>query len=523
MTFTYERVLRWALAAALGASLAHLLLAQLGAPPFTADSWTYRELARTLSGDFYALTTWRAYHSTLPYSTAFPPLWPALLALADPAGGLGIYSGYILNFLLFGAFAVLLEHTARRLGMAGLGLAGALVLLAYPPFADEIVAARSMPLAMLLLAGLLHLLALRRDAAWMPLAFGALAGAAVMTRFDLMLPMAAVWALAFLPRLELRRALVAGAALGAACAPWIGYSLAVHGRLFATDNSRVALSLDPRAFVTDYPLRPEATLFDAPAAWSAKLAGRLGPLADALWQALVLTPALWLAALLALLALALRGRERAAGELLIPEPGRRLLGACALLGGGLAAGWVALLATGYLDLRYFSPVLWLVALVALVPAYALARREDRLGARGSLLPAIAAAAALVLANVEFARGGWQAPPRFHPALFGSAYFEPLLRCLSRAGAAPTDGVLFVRNDDLAAWFGAASGQRTAMIPWNLARLDAARFADFLRDFDVRYVFVTEPQYARLLAGKAQLGTIAGCEARLYDLRPLEGM
>ncbi|MEE4290000.1 MAG: glycosyltransferase family 2 protein, partial [Erythrobacter sp.] len=122
----------WALLVALAVALP-LLLAIVAAPPFSPDSWAFWELSQTVFADFYRFTHWRSYASDAPYSAAFPPLWPGLIAVADAITGSGPRTGLYLAFAAFGAFAMLSEEIGRRVtGAAWIGLAAALVLVLGP-------------------------------------------------------------------------------------------------------------------------------------------------------------------------------------------------------------------------------------------------------------------------------------------------------------------------------------------------------------------------------------------------------
>jgi len=82
--------------------------------PFNPDSWMYYELSNSICHDFYHVTVWRAFDSMIPFSRAFPPVWPSVIAIVNKLSGLGIYSGYFANFVIVGIFAAIAELIARR-------------------------------------------------------------------------------------------------------------------------------------------------------------------------------------------------------------------------------------------------------------------------------------------------------------------------------------------------------------------------------------------------------------------------
>lgn len=453
-------------------------------PPFSPDSWGYFELARSFATDPYAIGTWRSYSSAIPYSSAFPPLWPVLIAGADHLTGLGIYSGYLLNATLYIAFVVMAEAAVRdAFGRRGVGAASALLLFAFPPFQTELLAARAIPLQLLLLACTLWTMThnglhpLLRAAM-----LGLLAGLLLMARFDaLFLAGGLVLVAAFLAR-DLRALPVAALALLLPLAPWVLYSLATFGQPFATDNAQVALSVDPREFVTNFHMQPPLSLADAPLLWAWKLVLHLPALAAAML--LVAVNALP-GTVLITSALRRTGRAGLAQRARDIEWWRTPQGRLALLLVLTLLPVGAYVITGYFNERYFSATVWLGGLAALLTLAGTRQAGD-----ARLFGVCAALAVLLSLKVTLApmfRDGWSWAARphfgFDAGLRDAREFQPLLDCLDPTR--PQLAVLFA-DPTTAARFGAISGHRAAMQPRNWSTLDAAEIAEFLRRYQIGY-------------------------------------
>ncbi len=486
------RLVPWFL---LALTLAHLQLAAAWNTPFSPDSWTYLELSRTIGDDFYRFNTWRSFWSDSAYAASFPPLWPALLWMVNGIGDFGIHAGFILNFLIFAAFVAVVEAIARRsCGIVGVGPLSALMLLAFPPFVDEMVAARAVPLALLLIAAQVWLLVAARGRRWYAPALGLLAGLTVMSRFDFLPAAVGVVILAGLIERRWRPGIQAAVALGIGISPWVIYSITTFGKPFATDNAVVAISVNASVYVTDFYAAPPVTLFQDPAAWIAKIGGNLAPvflaLGDALRQAGFAYPLI-----LVLGAVWFRAWRKPSR---VPAlPWMPILA----YGGILLLPIFGYLATGYANQRYFAPQIWLLELFCLLVTVASVRtwRHFRLAAATVL------GAVLLTANLQIAQMADASPLRL-------AKFRSTLDCLELVGARHDDTLIFVGDDALAAEFGALAGRRAAMAPRNWHRLDAGQVAIFLQRFQIRFAYLADRELKTGPAGVARLVPIPGCTA-----------
>jgi len=480
-------------------------LAMRGHLAFTPDSWTYYELARSLPGDFYRLHLTRQFQFTSPYGASFPPLWPALIALADALTGAGPVVAFWLAALTAGLFAVLSEAAGRRcFATRWIGLAAAVLILSHGGLIDEITGGRSIPLQLCLYAALLWVLA--GPDGWRRWALaGLLGGLAVMNRFDA-LPLAVALAGA-VAAMAGRRCAAAGAGyLGAlliALTPWIAYSRLRFGRWFVSDNGGIAFSADRQAYVTDWWPRPQPTLFDAPGDWLLKVSGN----AMRLVPEMVVSPGISTLVVWLVAGLVIRAAYRPArgADMAVAAPGRAALIAVGLALFALLPGNVL---TGYFDGRYFTPQLWLAALIAL------GRAAQRLGepARRDRFGAVAAATCLAVAALLLgARArGTEAPalPDFPLGQTDAA----LARCLAASPVAP---VILAADATEGARWSALYHWNVVFVPRNFARLGDGDRRAFVSRYRITHVALAGDDLATLLP----LTPLPGCPAGMAAVSP----
>ena len=484
-------------------------------PVYSPDSWAYYELSQSIRDGGYRLLGLRSYvYPAAAPSGAFPPLWPGLWSLVAALSGLGARAGLVASFGCAAAAAGLSEAIGRRVsGVKWIGLAAAAALFAMPDFAEEVQAARSIPLQIALAAALIWI--------WVrpgPLTFlrasamGALCGALVMTRFDMM-AFAAFFGLTILLG---SRSLGAAARFGvtflAAVSPWVTVSWLRFRELFHSDSSFVASAADAQTFVTDWypPGHAPATVASAPAAWAAKVAGNVPPFLEAVAS----SPGfVGLSALTVALAALVLGRSPAVTPARPDAAGARRLAAVAP---AVAAPLPVYLVTGYFDARYFSLAFWYLLLATAVSA-AIAWKarvgRERVEARTMLL---AIALLLIGGYADAARGLARPPEPLFPDLREFARMEA---CLRHMGARPSDRLLF-NDNTLAARWAAVRHLPSATLPRNFTQpglsLDDKR--RFLDQYDIRFLAgdpeVLEPIFKPLLESPT-----APCGMALYRLSP----
>lgn len=441
-----------------------------GLSAFSPDSWAYFELSRTVfDGEFYRFNTLRSYFS-FDRSASFPFGYPVLLAVVQKAFGPQPFLAVPLNVAAALATLCMIVAIGRRLALPALAqftLAGA--LLFYAPYIDEVLAGRSIPLAILLFLCAFYLQLLQR-----PLLAGLLLGMSVLVRFDFL-----VYALLFqIGTLLLGRAraiaaplLLAGFLLG--IAPWIAYSHLYFDKWWVADNSWVALSATP-AYFADYPAAAQVGAFDQPALWIRRVLGNIAPLCVAAASSAARFPAVIVLFLFA--ALAYRGQR--------DRPADWTLCVVLLL---LAAALGPYLLTGYFDTRYFALPLLCFATLCL---YAAGRSGEHAGGF-ELAGACVVAAALTIgvATLALAQNIAQGR-RLAPVMAAEASQIAALQACHRQH--PETLYIFVgKGGLLPAKYGALSGQRAAIIPSNFARMDAGARANYFEKM-APYLLIENP-------------------------------
>ncbi|MEM7779316.1 MAG: GtrA family protein [Pseudomonadota bacterium] len=503
--------------AVLTAVLVPLLLNVWTNPPYSPDSWALYELSRTVFGDFYRFEHFRSYASTSPFSSAFPPLYPSLIALLDTVFGTGPRTALILAFLSFAGFALASEAVARRLtGAAWIGLAAAIALLLGPSMMlTEMNAGRTIPLQMLFFALMAFALARGRaislgGAAWI----GVLAGLAVMNRFDaIMLPLLVAATIIWLTRRPIL-ALASIAASLVVISPWIAYSLTTFGTLFATDNASIAMSLDPNAFVTDWWPQEQASMSDHPAAWVGKVTENLGQFL--LVGAQLSVTAVGLVIVCAIVALFTLQQFMARRAHASPNRYGSISRLAPMIGFVLIC--LVMMApqviTGYLEYRYYTASFWavfMVALSALILRAATAHQAVVLGRIAGI--GIVAMVVVLLAVQTIA-------PLARERQSGSFETAPDVALLQECMAErPEARILVIGDDTFAARAGALAGLHTMMEPRNIAegRLDDTGVAAFLEAFKVDYILIADPDREDIAQGRIAMEPVAQCPLKLFAL------
>lgn len=450
---------------------------------FSPDAWTAYELSNTVFGDFYRETTAREYSTGGHYSSAFPPLWPVIIALFKPLTG-DIYGSFLAAFVAYVLFALAAEWFGRRaFGRRGIGLLSALLLSHFPGFLRELTSGRDRPLLLFEFAIAGGLLVDLQQATWRRIALlGFVAGAMVMTRFDA-LPSALVIVAGALV-LGVRRAniLVLVTAFAVAISPWVIYSRTHFNASFASSNKWTAISVEP-GDVYDFYVTPPSTLFDAPQAWVRKVLNNVRPILGAL--VLAAGRSVFVPVLLALAGLvALTTRIRGAPPDIAPAAvDWRALIIIVLAAAGPFAGY---LVTGYHDQRYFTITIWMTELFAL--AY-LGRGGERTFRVALVALAVSSVVLTVVRPLRFPNA--KTPLQAYRSQLDRSPVDTLVNCLRRAGGDPAGTpVLFPPSRRLlpTAWtFGALSGWRSLPLPTNWTWLDRSARETFMRSYHAAFV------------------------------------
>lgn len=215
---------------------------------FSQDSWSYFELSRHIFDDFYRINTWRQFHVNSDYGISFPPLFPILIASFNTLYDIGIYAGFVMNFIIAAVTFKLLRRMAKFwFDEREIGSLLFFTLLITPDYTTAIFSAGTLPLGLLLLLTVLYLFESNRFSPFLQtVLLGIVAGISVLNRFDFMLP-------ALVITLFIRSVFIPVyiVVLAATISPWIAYSYQHFGVLWISDNSRTVLSSIP-IFVRDY-------------------------------------------------------------------------------------------------------------------------------------------------------------------------------------------------------------------------------------------------------------------------------
>ena len=492
-----------------------LFLNVLVAPPFSPDSWAFYELSKTVFGDFYRFSHWRSYGDAGAYSSAFPPLYPVLIALVDGAFGTGARTGLYIAFAAFIAFATLSESIGRRVtGAAWIGLAASLLLLLGPKMlVPELSAGRTIPLQLCIFAGLIWLfLQGRRITAFGAFAIGIIAGLAVMLRFDAaLLPVIAAAVTGWLTRRPSRAIVALGGSI-VAVSPWIAYSLGTFGTVFATDNAGVLTSLDPRAFVTDWWPQPQPALADDPAAWFGKLAANIGGFTRNAASLLFS----WMGVAIATVTIAIG----VTAHFVSRRPGHRapdnIPSELFVLAGAFAAAMLMMgpqVLTGYLEYRYYSPLFWTAFLAILCWLVVKGTSRTQRAIFGCISFGLVLAFTIPWSVASIAAPDFDPWDSFEKAEDVTA----LEQCIEDT---PRARILVFGDDTFAARAGALAEISTMMAPRNLSegRLDEADAMAFAKEWQVDYVlFRSETRQGSSERALASY-RIPGCALALYAIK-----
>lgn len=430
-----------------------------GTALFSPDSWAYFELAKTIFGEhFYQFNTQRSYFPG-EYSASFPFGYPVALALVQRVVGGAPVAAVALNAAAVFGTALLIFNigaTLRLPGLARLALTAALVL--YPGYIEEVLAGRSIPLAILALLAAFQL-RLRQQF----FLAGLLLGLSVLIRFDFL-----AYAILFQIAAQLFGGFrpVAAVSMAAAfllgAAPWMVYSHEHFGKLWISDNAWVASSALP-VFFADYPPVALVTASDQPGLWLRRVIGNVVPLSIALAQSLILFPAAVVCAALAVPGFfSLRGGARI-----------RMLVALLLI----AASLGPYLLTGYFSLRYFVLPFLCISAIGLYIA-SNAKGITPLGMNASALALLAALLSIAIGARFLAKNIAQANALHDEMQAQSAQIAMLEACHAKMPA-----TLFIfRNNTglLASKYGALTGRRAAILPSNYNQMNEQTKGAYLK-------------------------------------------
>jgi hypothetical protein len=522
-----RRLTRWILWSLLAVWTVALVAAAWDGRAYSPDSWAYWDMAqRVQEGQPYTMHGVRQFQTEPGIAISFPLLYPALLALVDAVTGLGFRTGLVVNAAAVLGAAAVIESRWGRGHLAGLGPLSLLASATWYPFANEVAAARTMPVAVLLLCSL-AVLATRTSTLRGWAMCGIVGGALYLTRFDALLAVVAFPVVLVAVRVVARRSPPRGAEVASIAAYAAGFVLAVGptlaiglvtvGQLPTSDNARTAASATT-VYVTHYHPDGVPTLVDAPRQWASKVLDNVSPLLSTTGDAALAV--LVFVAVALVLAATVWQRSSAAPE--EPGPRDRLVLVALLLSFAVSLSF-GVLTTGFVNLRYWSPLVLLSMLIVVhttvlhAPADAL-RRAGPVVTSAAMLALVVLLAALQLPLDRGALSGrLQERASFSTTAVPRTLNEtqppmPDLSC------ADDEATVLSLVHDRAASREAALGSRMIMSrPGNLRRLDGAQLERFLDDYQPDHVVALDEDDLGALQDAVQL-EVTAC-AGLYRIRP----
>lgn len=223
---------------------------------FTPDSWFFYELSKHIFDDFFRVNTFRHFFFHVPYSKAFPPLFPILIGAVNHLYDLKIFAGIVLNFVEMGLVFFIVYFLAKRMTsqkMPTAGIASFLCLLSASAFIEEYQAGRGVILNVMLFAAIMSLYVNRNMASVQRYFFlGLFAGLAALNRFDFVASCFVLGALLiYFERSKQIWLFIVGALLG--MLPWIIYSEIHFSTIWAIDHKSFAALAIPHYYQDFFP------------------------------------------------------------------------------------------------------------------------------------------------------------------------------------------------------------------------------------------------------------------------------
>lgn len=230
---------------------------------YSPDSFSYYDIAQTIGKDFGRVSTIRQYVLRSDYNCSFPYFYPLCIWLTDCLTGSGLYAGVLFNMFLMLLTVLLFMMISRQLIKNSLGGAiAAFLLILDQYYLEEVYAARSIPLSILLTtcaaAVAVRLYQVQYRCKSMVILLGVLTGLNMMNRFDEISLAAFLGLVLFLTAPEKKRfriVLLYLAGLLPVILPWVIYSLVHFGTFFISDNRNTMTLVKPE--VPSYVFLPD--------------------------------------------------------------------------------------------------------------------------------------------------------------------------------------------------------------------------------------------------------------------------
>lgn len=459
---------------------------------YTPDSFSYLDMAfRIQEGHPFHVDGVRQFQTEPGVAASFPIGFPLLLALAEWVVPVGVRIGLVVNVAALLVAAWLLDRSWSRGAVTpGMGPIVILALSLFQPFTQEIAAARSMPVAVLVIVAVV--VTLRGDGPRRWLIAGTLVGVSGQIRFDLFLVLLVVVVGVWLAERDSRRWPSLAVGVGAAAAVTIAaaaWGVVATGEFVGSDNTRTILSA-PAVYVRDYFIVPPPNLFDAPSDWLARLGGNTSRTLGSLRASVSL-------GLLPLLVILAWRRDE----------GRMTGTSWLFLVTATATTFALMLTTGYYDLRYWTPTVLGLLLVT-------ASATRSLPTTCRILVGMLAATVIV----PYAVSGLAVDP----ARTVAAREFTTARGLDKEGTNPSlsfpcvgDGRIMFFGTGIATRVAALGDVETSAMPSNLDELTEVEQQVLVDEFGITHIHGT-----RKLRDAFKLASDpAGCDGVLRIVRP----
>ena len=163
-----------------------LIYCVISAEAFSADSYSYHEISKTVFSDFGKINTVRQYAVQTDRNISYPYLYPALIAFVNAIFHMGVYGGVFVNVLASAVSCYLIWAISKKhFGTVIPAAITSVLLICNFYYLDEVKSARAVPTALLCSLVILYFLLKLPGAKWYDILFaGIFAGGALVISFD---------------------------------------------------------------------------------------------------------------------------------------------------------------------------------------------------------------------------------------------------------------------------------------------------------------------------------------------------
>lgn len=240
---------------------------------FSADSYSYYEIAKSFDNEFGKVNTIRQYTVDTDLNISFPYFYPLCCYIVNKVTNLGILSGVLLNLYFFISTIVALLYISKKFTCTI--KYGALVIFALttsPSYIDEVMSARAIPLTLLISFFVFYILYilyyLGKNNIYNYIILGVLTGCAVSTRFDaIVIAFISSILIVIFDKKKFISLLLYGIPFIALISPWIIYSITNFNTIWISDNSGTAFLVNVSIPSEIRLPNKTLTLFNAPTEW----------------------------------------------------------------------------------------------------------------------------------------------------------------------------------------------------------------------------------------------------------------